>query len=70
MKRSEQLLLNMSPSLAEKLDILSEEIHCSKSDVLRKAIILFDLALAYKKKGNHLVVMDDQNNKVSEIVGL
>lgn len=70
MKNGEQLLLDMSPELAAKLENMSENIHCSKSDILRKAIILFDLASKYTRQGKHLVVVDDNNNRVSEIVGI
>ncbi len=37
-KSTKQILLNISPELSEKLNEMAEEMHISKSDVLRKAI--------------------------------
>jgi predicted transcriptional regulator len=70
--RSEALKMSvhLSPELSKKLEKMSEESHSSKSDVLRKAIFLMDVAIDSKKHGNKLAVVDQKGHKVSEIIGV
>lgn len=65
-----RMSLNISPELAEKLEKMSEESHSSKSDVLRKAIFLMDIAIGSKKEGNQLAVVNKDGQKVSGILGI
>ena len=65
-----RMSLNISPELAEKLEKMSEESHSSKSDVLRKAIFLMDIAIDSKKEGNQLAVVNKDGQKVSGILGI
>ena len=65
-----RMSLNISPELAEKLEKMSEESHTSKSDVLRKAIFLMDIAIDSKKEGNQLAVVNKDGQKVSGILGI
>lgn len=65
-----RMSLNISPELAEKLEKMSEESHSSKSDVLRKAIYLMDIAIDSKKEGNQLAVVNKNGQKVSGILGV
>jgi len=65
-----RMSLNISPELAEKLEKMSEESHSSKSDILRKAIFLMDIAIDSKKEGNQLAVVNKDGQKVSGILGI
>jgi hypothetical protein len=65
-----KMSLHLSPKTNEMLEQLCEDNHMTTSDILRKSLALMQVVMKYKKKGNHLVVVDDNDNKVSEIVGL
>jgi hypothetical protein len=65
-----KMSLHLSPKTNEMLEQLCEDNHMTKSDILRKSLALMQVVMKYKKKGNHLVVVDDNDNKLSEIVGL
>jgi hypothetical protein len=65
-----RMSLNISPQMAEKLEKMSEESHSSKSDVLRKALILMDIALDSQKEGLQIAIVDKDGKKVSGILGL
>jgi hypothetical protein len=65
-----KMSLHLSPKTNEILEQLCEDNHMTKSDILRKSLALMQVVMKYMKKGNHLVVVDDNDNKVSEIVGL
>ena len=65
-----RLSLIVSPQLNETLEGLAESQHTTKSDVLRKAIALFDLASEAKAKDQRLGILDKDRKIVTEIVGL
>lgn len=65
-----RMSLNISPELAEKLEQMSEETHTSKSDIIRKALLIMDIAIDNKKKGNRLALVNKQDQKVSDILGI
>lgn len=68
---SVKLSLHLSPDTNEILEQLCKENHYTKSDLLRRAIALIQVALKYKRKGDHhLIVVNDNDEKVSEIIGL
>lgn len=69
-KTTVKMSLHLSSEANDLLEKLSEEGHMSKSDVLRKAIALMELALDSKKQGNHLAIINNKNETVKEIVGL
>jgi hypothetical protein len=69
-KGTVKMSLHLSPETYEILEKLSEDNHLTKSDLLRKSIALMEVALKSKKKGNHLVIMNDKGEKESEIIGL
>src|ERR1700730_414053 len=64
------LSLIVSPQLNETLEGLAESQHTTKSDVLRKAIALFDLASEAKANDQRLGILDKDRKIVTEIVGL
>ena len=65
-----RLSLVVSPELNETLEELAERSHSSKSDVLRKAIALFDVAAQAKQKDQRIGILDRDDNVVKEIVGI
>jgi predicted transcriptional regulator len=65
-----RLNLEMSPELNRLLDDLAIKIHGTKSDVLRKAIVLLELAVQAKEQEQQLGIIDKNQRVVTEIVGL
>jgi len=72
MRRNEsiRLSLSISPELNARLDNLAQSGHTTKSEVLRKAIALFDVAAQAKAENNRLGVLDQNKRLVSEIIGI
>ena len=58
-----RLSLIVSPELNGTLNELAERSHATKSEVLRKAIALFDVAAQAKQKGHRIGILD-QDDKV------
>ena len=56
--------------LNETLEELAERSHSSKSDILRKAIALFDVAAQAKQKDQRVGILDRDDKVVKEIVGI
>ena len=65
-----RLSLNMSPELNDKLEKMSIESHATKTDILKKAIFLMDIAMESKKEGNQVAIVNKKGQKVSEILGI
>ncbi len=69
-----RLSLDVSPELYALLESLAERTDESKSDVLRKAIVLMDVAVKASQEGKRLLVQDppQKNGQVNqtEIIGL
>lgn len=68
-----RLSLDISPDLNATLERLAQESHTSKSEVLRKAIALIDVAIDAKEQNQKLGVFenkDAQPHLIKEIVGL
>jgi predicted transcriptional regulator len=65
-----RLSLVVSPELNETLEELAERSHSSKSDILRKAIALFDVAAQAKQKDQRVGILDRDDKVVKEIVGI
>jgi predicted transcriptional regulator len=65
-----RLSLDVSPELNQTLDDLATKIHGTKSDVLRKAIVLMELAVQAKDKEQKLGIIDKDRHVITEIVGL
>lgn len=70
MSKSVRLSLDVSRELHETIEKMARETNGSKSDVLRKSIVLFELAINEKKKHNHIGVFDEGNKIIKEIVGI
>ncbi len=65
-----RLNVNITDELNRRLDQMSEKSGSSKSDLLRKAIVLMDLAVNENAKGNILAVTDRNHHVLREIVGV
>lgn len=65
-----RLNLTVSDDLARRLDELSGESQTSKSEILRKALTLFDVAREGKRSGKKLALVGDGGQVKTEIVGL
>jgi predicted transcriptional regulator len=69
-KQTVRLSLDVSPELNDKLEELADKIHGSKSDVLRKAITLMQVAVEGKERGQRLGLANKDQPLATEIIGL
>lgn len=65
-----RLTLTMSPSLNAKLEQLAMANCATKAEILRKAIVLYEVAHRASLKDQRLGVIDNDNQVVLEIIGL
>ena len=65
-----RLTFDVSSELNEMLEKLAEQTSATKSEVLRKAIALMDVAVDAKSKGQKIVLADNDDRVVTKIVGL
>jgi predicted transcriptional regulator len=65
-----RLNLDVSQELDLLLSELATKINGTKSDVLRKAIVLMEVAVRAKDHGQKLGLIDKDRRVVTEIVGL
>ena len=65
-----RLSLAVSPELNERLEQLAAAGHASKSEILRKAIALFDVVAEAKSEKRRFGILDQNKNLVTEIVGI
>jgi predicted transcriptional regulator len=65
-----RLSLDVSPELYETLNTLAAKLHSTKSDVLRKAIVLLEVAVRAKEENKKFGVAAPDQTLETEIVGL
>jgi hypothetical protein len=65
-----RLTFEVSQEMNELLDKLADESGGTKSELLRKAIALMEVAVEAKRKRNALGVIDSQDRLVTKIVAL
>lgn len=65
-----RLSLDVSIELNQLLESLARTMRVTKSDVLRKAIVLMKVALDAKLKNKKLAIVDEGQPVQTEIVGL
>lgn len=65
-----RLSLSVSPELNALLEQLAVAGRCTKSEVLRKAIALYDVAFEAKLQKHRLGILDQNKQLLTEIVGL
>lgn len=65
-----RLSLDISPETNSLLEDLAKKIGGTKSDVLRKAIVLMEVAVEAKRQGRKLGIAEKDQPLATEIVGL
>ena len=65
-----RLSLAVSPELNERLEQLAAAGHTTKSEILRKAIALFDVVAEAKSEKKRFGILDQDKRLVTEIVGI
>jgi regulator of PEP synthase PpsR (kinase-PPPase family) len=65
-----KLSLLISPQLNEALETMAQESGTTKSDILRKAIALLEVALDARKEGKGIGIVTKDRQVVTEIVGV
>ncbi|MCS6861624.1 MAG: ribbon-helix-helix protein, CopG family [Abditibacteriales bacterium] len=63
-----RLSLDVSPELYQKLDELANAIHATKSEVLRRAIALMDVAVRAKEQGKKIGLAEQDQPLATEII--
>lgn len=69
-KDSVRLSLVVSPELNERLEQLAVSGHTTKSEILRKAIALFDIVAEAKAEKKRIGILDQNKHLETEIVGI
>jgi hypothetical protein len=67
---SVKLSLHISQEANELMEEACEENLLTKSDFMRKAMALMIYTMGYKKKGGHLAVLDKNDKKLADVVGI
>jgi len=65
-----RLSLVVSPELNARLDELASSSHTTKSEILRKAIALFDVVAEAKMEKKRFGILDQNKQLLTEIVGI
>lgn len=65
-----KLSLHISPRMNELIEQMADENGSTKSDLLRKAISLLQVASKAKRDGNGIGVIDHDRRVLTEIVGI
>lgn len=65
-----RLSLTISPELNARLDELAAAAHSTKSEILRKAIALFDVVAEAKAEKKRFGILDQNKKLLTEIVGI
>lgn len=69
-KETVRLSLSLSPELNERLEQLATSSHTTKTEILRKAIALYDVVAEAKTEKKRLGILDKDKQLLTEIVGL
>ena len=70
MEPSVRLSLAVSPELNARREQLASAGHTSKSESLRKAVALFDIAAEARSEKKRIGILDQNKQLLTEIVGL
>ena len=65
-----RLSLVVSTEMNKRLEEMAETGHTSKSDVLRKALALYDVVAEAKSQKNRFGILDKDRKLLTEIVGI
>jgi predicted transcriptional regulator len=69
-KEAVRLSLSLSPELNERLEQLAVSGHTTKTEILRKAIALYDVVAEAKTEKKRLGILDKDKQLLTEIVGI
>jgi predicted transcriptional regulator len=69
-KEAIRLSLTLSPELNDRLEQLAASSHTSKTEILRKAIALYDVVAEAKSEKKRLGILDQNKHLLTEIVGI
>ena len=69
-KESVRLSLNLSPELNERLEQLASSNHTTKTEILRKAIALYDVVAEAKTEKKRFGILDQNKQFLTEIIGI
>jgi len=69
-KETIRLSLSVSPELNERLEQLASSGHTTKTEILRKAIALYDVVAEAKSEKKRLGILDQDKRLLTEIVGI
>lgn len=69
-KETVRMTVTMSPELNKLLEDLADKAHGSKSDILRRAIALYDVAVKARDEKLRVGLFNDNKALEREIVGL
>ncbi|HQT86502.1 MULTISPECIES: DNA-binding protein [Acidiphilium] len=69
---AEKVRLNLlvSPELNDRLDTIAASAGATKTDVIRQAIALMEVAHQAKRESKHIGIASDRNKLETEFVGL
>ena len=65
-----RLSLSVSPELNERLEQLASSGYTTKTEILRKAIALYDVVAEAKTEKKRFGTLDQNKNLLTEIVGI
>ncbi len=65
-----RLNVNITDELNTRLDTLANKAGVTKSDLLRKAIALIEVAVTEREKGHKLAITDSDHHVLREIIGV
>ena len=65
-----RLSLELAPQVNDTLEMLAEKIHGTKSDVLRRAIALMEVAVRAREDGMKLGIASKDQVLTTEIIGI
>jgi predicted transcriptional regulator len=69
-KETVRLSLTLSPELNDRLEQLATSSHTTKTEILRKAIALYDVVAEAKTEKKRFGILDKNKNVLTEIVGI
>lgn len=69
-KDSVRLSLTLSPELNERLEQLASSGYTTKTEILRKAIALYDVVAEAKSEKKRVGILDQDKHLLTEIVGI
>jgi len=69
-KETIRLSLSVSPELNERLEQLASSGYTTKTEILRKAIALYDVVAEAKSEKKRLGILDQNKQLLTEIVGI